>query len=193
MVRQRILVPPFGGSNPSTPATTLQIKEELFYFANPKKISSKYSLIINKYNLLIIMKKTLTNRIIVGKIIGLIVGILLFILAPILNINIDLYFGLGLVIFYVLLGSTIAFIGLFDKHPVFNFKMSWWFSGIFIGLTFHTMLVLLSYNYLSELLANANLFGLVSPWWALLDGIILGLIMAFSESKIAGSGDLPLQ
>lgn len=140
------------------------------------------------------MKHSLTNRILVGKIIGLLTGLLVFLLAPLLGATLDLYYGLGLVVFYVLLGTTIAFVGLFDRHPVLEFNLSWWVSGVLTGLMFHIMLVLLSYESISIMIEQMNILGMQSPWWALLDGVILGLIMSFAEGKLAGKGNkLPIQ
>lgn len=83
--------------------------------------------------------------------------------------------------------------GLFDRHPVLEFKMPWWLSGIFVGIVFHAMLTLLAFEQITQLLANANILGLKSPWWALLDGVILGLIMSYAELKLAGKGKLPIK
>jgi hypothetical protein len=139
------------------------------------------------------MKHSITNRLIVGKTIGLVVGLAVFLIAPLLGITLDLKFGLGLIFFYTLLGAMIAFVGMFEKHPILNFKMPWWFRGLVMGLVMHAMLVLLSYDQLVIMLQEMNFLGLTSPWWALVDGAILGLVMAFAETKFAGEGKLPLK
>lgn len=139
------------------------------------------------------MRHSVTNRIVVGKIIGLVAGLLVFLLAPIMGVAIDLRFGLGLILFYMMTGVLIAFVGLFDRHPILKFKLPWWLGGIVIGAGMHIMLVLLAHDQIALMLQQMELVALSSPWWAIFDGIILGLIMAFAEMKLAGKGNLPLE
>ena len=85
--------------------------------------------------------------------------------------------------------------GIFDHHPVFNFKMPWWFRGPIAGASFMLMYVLFTYDTLIVII-QSPLFawmGLTSPFWAIIDGIIIGGIMGFVETKIAGEGkNLPI-
>ena len=139
------------------------------------------------------MKHSVTNRLVIGKTIGFIAGLAVFLLAPLIGITLDVKFGLGLILFYTMVGAFTAFVGIFDRHPVLNFAMPWWFRGLAIGIIMHVMLVLLSYDQLAVMLQQMDFLGMVSPWWAVIDGAILGLIMAFAETKIAGEGKIPLK
>jgi len=139
------------------------------------------------------MKHSITNRIIIGKTIGFIAGLLVFLLLPLFGVSIDLRFGIGLVVFYTLLGVLTAFMGVMDHHPIFKFKMPFWFRGILTGLVMHLMLVLLAYDQLAVLVQEMNIFGMISPWWTLIDGAILGLLMGWAETKFAGEGKIPLE
>lgn len=137
------------------------------------------------------MKHSITNRIIIGKSIGLVTGLAAFIIIPLMGAVLDPKFGLGLMFFYVLLGAVTGSIGMFDRHPVLNFKMPWWITGLVIGMVFHLMLILISYDQLAIMLQQMDIFGMISPWWSLIDGAIIGLIMAFVETKFAGEGNIP--
>lgn len=139
------------------------------------------------------MKHSVRNRIIVGKTIGLTAGVLAVLILPVLGVELELMLSLGLVLFYVILGALTAFMGTMKHHPWLRFPMPWWFRGLFMGLIMHLMLVLLIHDQLAAMLVAMDLWGMASPWWALIDGAILGLIMAFAETKLAGEGDLPLE
>jgi hypothetical protein len=95
-----------------------------------------------------------------------------------------------------LMGAMIGLIGVFDRHPVFKFKMHWWLRGPALGVLFMLMYVLLSYNNLQFVMQSplVSWTGLASPFWALLDGIWIGALMGWIETSIAGEGsDLPME
>jgi predicted membrane chloride channel (bestrophin family) len=104
--------------------------------------------------------------------------------------------GLGALIMFMLMGAMIAFVGQFDRHPLFDFKMKWWMIGSVLGAVFMLMFILLTYSEVETMMQSSLISwtGLTSPFWALIDGVIIGLIMSFAEIKIAGKGaQLPLQ
>lgn len=138
------------------------------------------------------MKHSVMNRIIIGKTIGFVAGLLVFLILPFLGVELDFKFGLGLIVFYVVLGVLTAFMGTMDHHPLFKFPMPWWLRGLLMGLTMHLMLVLLAYEQIAVIVQSMDMLGMTSPWWALIDGTILGLIMAYAETKWAGEGKLPM-
>ncbi len=139
------------------------------------------------------MKHSVTNRIIIGKSIGFVVGGLVFFLFPMFGIALDMKFGLGLWLFYILMGVLTGLMGIMDHHPMFKFKMPFWFRGIVIGLSMHLMLILVTYDQMAALTVAFDVFGMQAPWWCLIDGAILGLIMGWVETKFAGEGNLPLE
>ena len=139
------------------------------------------------------MKHSILNRIIIGKSIGFVLGAIVFLILPMMGVPLDIYFGLGLWLFYIMLGVFIAFFGIMDHHPLLKFPMPWWFRGVFAGLIMHLMLILLAHGELIFIIEKMHTFGLSSPWWALIDGVIIGLIMSWAETKFAGEGALPLE
>lgn len=143
------------------------------------------------------MKHSLLNRIVVGKTTGFIFGGLAFFLAPAFGMEMSTEFAIGLWLFYMILGSLIGFMGLFDKHPMLGFKMPWWFRGITMGVMMHLVLVLLAYDQIEAMMQGTDVFdgwNMNSPYWAMLDGVWAGLIIEWFCTKRAGEGSkLPLQ
>lgn len=141
-------------------------------------------------------KESVAGRIIIGKAIGLIFGLAFILILPTVGFDLLDMIGLGALLLFVLMGAMIAFVGQFDRHPVFDFKIKWWMNGIAVGLLFMLLFVLLTYSELEMIMSSALISwtGLTSPFWALIDGALIGLIMSFVETQIAGRGaQLPLQ
>jgi hypothetical protein len=115
---------------------------------------------------------------------------------PMFNIPMLSMFGLGTLLMFVLMGAMTGFMGIFDRHPMLDFKMPWWIRGTLIGGFFMLMYVLFTYETL-ELVMQSSLvswMGLTSPFWALLDGIFIGGLMGLLETKWAGEGEnLPVK
>lgn len=87
----------------------------------------------------------------------------------------------------------LAFVAIYDRHPIFDFKMNWWIRGIVLGFLTHLMLVLLAYDQLTYITQTMDIRGMMSAYRAILDGIILWLIMSYAETKFAGEGYLPVK
>jgi len=133
---------------------------------------------------------SITGRIAIGKTIGFIVGVIVMSFLPSFGIPVFSMFGFGTMLMLVLMGATTGFMGMFDRHPALGFKTPWWISGPFVGAFFMLMYVLFTYETLELMIASdlISWMGLTSPFWALLDGIIIGGVMGFVESKFAGEG-----
>lgn len=140
--------------------------------------------------------KSLTGRLFIGVLIGLVVGIIFIVSLPMFGFPLFSAFGIGSLLFFVLMGLFLGFVGIFDRHPVLGFKMSWKIRGVVAGLLFMMTYILLSYETLESIMQSTAVswLGLESPFWALIDGVVIGLIMAYCETKFAGEGsDLPLK
>lgn len=139
---------------------------------------------------------SVSGRIVIGQVIGIVMGILTIIFLPMFGFPLWSMFGLGTLVMFFLMGSMIGFIGQFDRHPVFDFKMKWWMGGALMGILFTLMYVLLSYESMQTIMQSGAVswMGLSSPFWALIDGTIIGMVMAWAEAKFAGKGrELPLR
>lgn len=132
----------------------------------------------------------------IGVMTGLIIGALVITMSPIFGFSLFSMFGFGTLITFVLMGLTLGLMGMFDYHPIFGFKMRWWIRGAVAGFLFTLMYILLSHDSL-EVIMQSNIVswtGLSSPFWTLIDGVIIGLFMGYMETKFAGQGsNLPLK
>ena len=139
---------------------------------------------------------SITGRIAVGLLASLVIGIIVLLIVPIVGYPMFGTFALGTVMMIALMSIMIAFVGQFDRHPVFKFKMHWYLRGPFIGFVFTLMYLLLSYSTWDIIMQSPLIswMGLVSPFWVLIDGMVIGAILAFLETTFAGEGsDLPLK
>lgn len=139
--------------------------------------------------------KSVAGRIFIGAIIGLIVGLLIIVSLPMFGFPLFSMFGFGTLMIFIMMGLTLGLAGIFDNHPIFGFKMQWWNRGLIVGFIFTLMYILLSYNSLEIIMQSTivSWTGLSSPFWVLIDGIIIGLLMGYTETKVAGEGsNLPL-
>ncbi|MCD5384351.1 MAG: hypothetical protein LRZ97_00355 [Candidatus Pacebacteria bacterium] len=139
---------------------------------------------------------SVTGRMFIGVIIGAIVGGLSIAFLPMFGFPLWSMFGFGTLITFVMMGFTLGLVGMFDYHPICGFKMTWWLRGTVAGFIFTLMYILLSYDSIN-IIMQSNLvswIGLSSPFWTLIDGVTIGLIMGYAETKIAGEGStLPLE
>ncbi|MBL1434443.1 hypothetical protein COB87_002675 [Candidatus Wolfebacteria bacterium] len=140
--------------------------------------------------------QSVTGRMFIGVMTGLIIGALVITMSPIFGFSLFSMFGFGTLITFVLMGLTLGLMGMFDYHPIFGFKMRWWIRGAVAGFLFTLMYILLSHDSL-EVIMQSNIVswtGLSSPFWTLIDGVIIGLFMGYMETKFAGQGsNLPLK
>ena len=91
------------------------------------------------------------------------------------------------------MGAMIGFIGMFERHPLFpSIAMPWWLRGSSVGILFFLILVLLAKDQMAPFMSLDIVAwtGFTSPYWALIDGAILGGIMGYITIKICGEGDL---
>ncbi len=139
--------------------------------------------------------KSLTGRVFVGKVVGLVVGLIVMVFLPMFGYPIFSMVGFGTLLMFILMGAMTGFMGIFDRHPIFDFKMPWWLRGALVGIAFMLMYILLNFDELENVMESALIswMGLKSPFWALIDGVFIGGIMSYAEDKIAGKGkDLPV-
>jgi len=143
---------------------------------------------------------SISGRIALGVITGLIIGFLFSLTMPLYNIPIVSKFSAGTILLFMLMGFTLGLVGVFDRHPLFGFKLNWVNRGIAAGFMFTLVYILVGYDTL-ELIMQANLerFSFLprwinSPFWMLIDGSIIGLIISYIETRFAKEGSsLPLR
>lgn len=138
-------------------------------------------------------KHSVLARLMYGKTTGLIIGLAVCTYVIWMNVLKNAYFGFGMILFYTLLGALIAQAGTMTKHPTLNFKMSWWLRGGILGLVSHLMLVFVSNHEITRLVETFACGSFESPFWILLDGVIIGMFIDWITTKFAGEGEkLPM-
>jgi len=140
--------------------------------------------------------KTITGRVAVSKIIGFIIGGLVLLILPLIPVETTLEFKIGFVLLIMAMSITIGFMGIFTYHPAIpQLRMPWWLRGGSIGLFYFLILILLAKDSLEPFLTLdiVTWTGLTSPYWALIDGMILGMLIGYVTTKICGEGNLPLE
>ncbi len=141
------------------------------------------------------IKHSIMGRQMVGKTLGFVIGVIVMLMQPLFNLPIFSMYSFGMVLMFTLMGLTIAFAGTLDRVPVMRVKANWWVYGPFLGAVYMLMFVLLTYSTTALFLKSAILSwaGLSSPFWCLIDGAIIGAIIAFVTKRLAGEGSsLPM-
>ncbi len=139
---------------------------------------------------------SVTGRIFIGLVSILFLSLIGWALTQIYYLPFGAFFGLGTILLFVLMGLTLGLVGIFDRHPIFGFKMHWWIRGPVVGFLFTLAYILLSYDSIVALLQSPLLswMGFYSPFWVLIDGTLIGLLIGWAETHFAGEGsELPLQ
>lgn len=138
------------------------------------------------------LQKMLIYRIGAGKAIGLVVGLIAFFGIPQFFSDSPMSLRVGVLLWYPTMGAFIGMFGIFSKHPVLKFSMPWWLRGALIGAWMNFVLTLIAYQQICTLMAAV--FGeygqYTSPYWMVLEGALIGMLMDFILSKQFGEADL---
>lgn len=136
------------------------------------------------------MNKRIMQRAKWSKIIGFAVGLLVFMCLPLVWPDVSMYMRVGLLFWLTAIGGVVGVSGLFASFkPVCECKMSSIFRGAMLGGSFILMFVLVSYDILVDLIATATVFQGISPFWIIIDGIVLGAFLDFFATKKFGDGE----
>lgn len=138
-----------------------------------------------------INKKSVTRRVLIGVLIGLIVSVI-YILVFKFQGGYDVFSRLsfGTILIFVIMGALTGFAGMYTKHPVFGFKLTWYIRGAFIGTLVALAFIFLSYEEFKSVIESPLISwtGIESPFWALIDGAFVGMFMGYMETKMVGEG-----
>jgi len=135
-------------------------------------------------------KPSLTTRIIVGKVIGLLFGLAGFVLLPFLWPDSELMLRWGVLLWYTTLGAIIGVFGVYDWHPILRLPLPWWVRAPLIGGWMNFVLTLFAYDTLQAFLRQVpGIDGLLlSPFWFVPEGALVGLVIGFFATRIGGEG-----
>jgi len=141
-------------------------------------------------------KHSLAGRLAVSKTLGTFIGIIALLVLPLIPVETTLEFKIGFVLLIILMSTFIGLFGVFTHHPLFTgWKFTWWVRGPLVGAVFFLLLVLLAKDELGPFMSLdiVTWTGLTSPYWAILDGVILGGLIGYITTKISGEGPLPIE
>ncbi|MEX1036210.1 MAG: hypothetical protein WDZ54_09655 [Sneathiella sp.] len=135
-------------------------------------------------------KPSLITRIAVGKIVGFIVGLIGFLLLPYLWPEGDLLLRFGILFWYITVGAVIGAFGVLTWNPVLRLPMPWWFRAPLIGGWMNFVLALFAYDMFARMMLDilGPDFPFTSPFWFVLEGAIVGLVMGFFATRFGGEG-----
>ncbi len=136
------------------------------------------------------MKHSVNARLTVAIVLSIVIGVAVMLILPVFGLEIFSMYSFGMLLMFILMGRAIGFAGTVDKVPVIGIKAKWWVCGPFLGAAYMLMFVLLTYTTAAVFFNSAlvALLGLRSPFWALVDGAIIGAIIAFVTKRLAGEG-----
>lgn len=138
---------------------------------------------------------SLMTRIAVGKTIGFIIGLIGFFLLPYFLPDVAPQLRWAILFWYTTLGAIIGVFGVFTYHPILKMPMPWWLMAPSLGVWMNLLLALLIYDDLSQMMLN--IFGndglFSSPYWIMLEGAIIGLLIGYFATKYGGDGKETVQ
>ena len=100
-------------------------------------------------------------------------------------------FAMTLMIYYLNSAATKlgeGVFGVFARHPILNMSLPWYFRGALIGGWMNLLLVLFAYDQFVQLTDSWNhAYGLyISPYWLILEGVIIGMMMDYLLTRWFG-------
>jgi hypothetical protein len=130
------------------------------------------------------------TRIAIGKGIGFIVGLAGLIFLPSFMPEATWMLRFGILFWYITVGAFIGVFGVMTYHPVLRLPMPWWFRSTLIGAWMNFVLTFFVYDNFKLIMEQT--FGpdgaISSPFWFVLEGAIIGMIMGFFATRFGGEG-----
>lgn len=132
-------------------------------------------------------KPSLLTRITIAKMVGFAFGGIGFLAAPAFGVD-DMKIRIAMLFWYTTVGAFIGVAGVMTRHPLLNMKFPWWFTGAAIGGWMNFVLVLFAWDVFAQMMAGGRFWGLTSPLWAVVEGLIAGLLISAAATMAGGQG-----
>ena len=133
---------------------------------------------------------SLVTRIAIGKAIGFLVGLVGFIALPWFLPEAGWLIRWGVLLWYTTLGGLIGIAGVFTWHPALKLPLPWWIRAPVLGGWMNFVLTFFAYDMMKAMLTAT--FGaeglLASPWWFILEGALVGLLIGYVATRFGGEG-----
>ena len=133
---------------------------------------------------------SLFTRIATGKLVGFIIGLMGFLLLPVLAPEADPMLRWGILFWYTTMGAFIGVMGVFTHHPVLRLPMPWWFRAPLLGSWMNFVLVFFAHEQMRGVMVAmmGPESGLTSPFWFVLEGTLVGLLIGGIATAVGGEG-----
>lgn len=132
---------------------------------------------------------SIVTRVFVAKALGFILGAVGFFMLQFGIMNPDLFFNVGLWLWYTTLGGIIGLFGVIDRHPIFKFDMPAWFRGGVLGFFMNLVLTFFVYEEVTILIEKSFDFSYTNPFfWLPLEGLIVGVLIDVIATHYGGEG-----
>lgn len=129
---------------------------------------------------------SLVYRIAVGKAVGLVIGIIAALGLPAF-VEIDTFTRVGILLWYPTMGAFIGVFGVMTVHPMFHLPLHWWVRAPLIGAWMNLVLAFFAYDVMAGVLKGLTGVAL-SPFWFVLEGAVVGGLIGFLATRLAGEG-----
>ncbi len=133
---------------------------------------------------------SLTNRIVIGKLVGFGVGLIGFITLPTFYPEATWMLRWGVLFWYVTVGAFIGMVGVYTRHPVLMMPMPWWFRAPVVGAWMNFVLTLFafeSFEGIMQAMVGAD-SAYNSPFWFVAEGTLVGALIGYIATRYAGEG-----
>ena len=131
---------------------------------------------------------SLVKRVGIAKLIGIVIGLIGFFMIPRLWPDADMWFRVGILVWYTTFGAMIGMFGMVNFHPMLKIAMPFWFRGIVFGAWFNFVATLLAHEQLAAFLKALDMGSFRSPFWFVLEGAIVGLVIDGFATRFGGEG-----
>lgn len=132
---------------------------------------------------------SLITRIAIGKGIGLMFGLLGFFSMAAFWPESDSLLRWGVLLWYITVGAVIGVFGAVSWHPVLKLPLPWWIRAPIIGGWMNFVLTFFAYDtFQAMILAVFGPNSFFSPFWSILEGAVIGLVIGFFATRFGGEG-----
>jgi len=131
---------------------------------------------------------SLVKRVGIAKVTGIVTGLIGFFMIPRILPDADMWFRVGILLWYTTFGAMIGILGMINFHPLLKIGMPFWFRGIVFGAWFNLVAVFLAHNQIAAFLKALDTGALESPFWFVLEGAIVGLLIDGVATRLGGEG-----
>ena len=138
---------------------------------------------------------SLMTRIAVGKAVGLIIGLAGFLALPYIWPEGGSLLRWGILLWYTTVGAVIGMFGVYTRHPVLQLPLPWWFRATLIGAWMNFVLVFFAYDTMATIMISflGAESWLTSPFWFVLEGALVGLVIGYLATRFGGEGPETLE